>query len=76
MLFRYAQFMKHDTAKRAELGSFADAGSVSAYARDAMAWANGTGLITGESASTLNPAGGSSRAVLATVLTRFAKTIG
>ena len=76
MLLRYAQFMKYDTAKRAELGSFTDAGSVSAYARDAMAWANGTGLITGESASTLNPAGGSSRAVLATVLTRFAKTIG
>lgn len=75
MLYRYAQYAKLDVSKKAELSGYTDAGSISAYAKDALAWANAAGLITGETQTTLNPTGASSRAVLATVLTRFCETL-
>ena len=70
-LYRFAEFMGYDTTKKSDLSGYADSGSISDFAKDAMAWANAMDIITGESDTTLNPKGDSTRAVLATVLTRF-----
>lgn len=52
---------------------YADAGQVSAYAGDAMAWAVGTGLIAGVDSRTLQPGGSATRAQVATILMRFCR---
>lgn len=70
ILFRYAQSVGRSTAGRADLSSYSDAGSVSSWAKDAMAWAVNEGLISG-SGGKLSPAGSASRAQMATILMRF-----
>ena len=52
------------------LGTFSDVGSVSSYAREAMNWAVGTGLINGIDGR-LAPTEGATRAQIATILMRF-----
>lgn len=75
ILYRYAQYKGMDVSGRAELSGYADAGRVSAYAREPMAWANQTGLITGVDARTLQPGGSATRAQVATILMRFCENI-
>ena len=75
ILYRYAQFKGYDVSAKADLSVYTDAASVGAYATDAMAWANGAGLITGTSATTLTPAGNATRAQVATILMRFCENI-
>lgn len=75
MLYRYARHTACDVSASADLSAYTDGAAVSGYAREAMAWANAAGLITGETESALNPSGASTRAVLAAVLTRFCETI-
>lgn len=70
MMFRYAQSLGRDTSARADLGSFADASSVSDYALDAMRWAVAEGIIEGDEAG-LRPAYGATRAQMAAILCRF-----
>lgn len=72
MLYRYAQLMKLDTAASKDLSAFTDAGTVSTWATEAIAWACGEGLITGRTATTLVPQGTATRAEVATILMRFA----
>ena len=71
MLYRYAKYMGLSTSYKADLSAYADADSISDYAKDAMAWAVGAGLINGVTATTLNPAGSATRAQVATILVRF-----
>ena len=71
MLYRYVQYKKGDTSARAGLSAFQDAAAVSAYAREAMEWAVGSGLIQGRSTTALAPGGTASRAELAAILVRF-----
>ncbi len=68
----YAQLQDVDTASSAEL-DFTDAGSVSDYAQEAMAWAVETGLVQGMGNGKLDPKGPATRAQMATVLMRFVK---
>ena len=75
ILYRYAQFKGYDVSAKADLSVYTDAASVGAYAVDAMAWANGAGLITGTSATTLTPAGNATRAQVAAILMRFGENI-
>ena len=56
-LYRYAQDQGYDTSAQADLSGYSDAGLVSSYATEALSWANATGLITGTTATTLNPNG-------------------
>ena len=70
MLCRYAGFAGLDTSP-GSLEGFADAGSVSAWAADAMAWAVGHGIISGDGSGALDPQGGVSRAQLAAMLVRM-----
>ncbi|MDR2355061.1 MAG: S-layer homology domain-containing protein [Clostridiales Family XIII bacterium] len=73
LLYRYANLMGMDTSAAADLSAYADADAISEWAREAMAWANATGLITGRGADTLAPADTATRAEVATVLHRFAR---
>ncbi|OUP59405.1 Ig-like domain-containing protein [Butyricicoccus pullicaecorum] len=75
ILYRYAQFKGYDVSAKADLSVYTDAASVSAYATDAMAWANGAQLITGTITTTLSPAGNAIRAQVAAILMRFCENI-
>ena len=75
ILYRYAQFKGYDVSAKADLSVYTDAAQVSAYATDAMAWANGAQLIAGTSQATLTPAGNATRAQVATILMRFCENI-
>lgn len=71
ILYRYAKYAGMDVSARADLSSYADAGQISDYAKEAMSWAVATGLISGRSASMLAPTGSATRAEVATILMRF-----
>ena len=53
------------------LANYPDAGSVSEYAKEAMAWAVENGVIGGTAQGTLNPHGNATRAQLAAILYRY-----
>lgn len=74
MLYRFAQKLGLDTGVRGDLSAFADSAAVSDYAREALAWASGCGLING-SEGRLDPAGSSTRAQIAAMLQRFCENI-
>ena len=76
ILYRYAAHKGYEVNGQADLTGYTDAGTISGYALDAMAWANGQGLITGTTATTLTPAAGATRAEAATVIMRFCETFG
>lgn len=67
ILYRYTN---GEPQKMNMLGTFSDVGSVSSYAREAMNWAVGTGLINGIDGR-LAPTEGATRAQIATILMRF-----
>lgn len=75
ILYRYANFKGMDTAKKADLSAFSDAASVSAWAADAMAWANAAGLVNGVSKTELAPQGSATRAQAAAILGRFDRMV-
>ena len=75
ILYRYAAMKGYAVTDRADLTGFADAGSVSDYAKEAMAWANAAGLITGVTSTTLDPQGGAQRCQAAVILARFCQSI-
>lgn len=71
MLYRYAIRMGFvATGFWADLSVFPDAGKVSDYAREAMQWAVGSGLLKGMDGK-LNPQGTATRAQVATILQRM-----
>ena len=74
ILYRYAQYRKLDTDASAKLNSFTDAGSVSAYASEALGWAVSEGLINGASGK-LMPKGDATRAQVAAILHRLVKNV-
>ena len=70
ILFRYAR----DDGVRADLNAFPDADSVSKYARTAMAWAVGHGIVNGVGSggsATLSPRDGATRAQVAAIMQRY-----
>ena len=72
MMFRYAVMKGYYTGIRADFSGFADAFKVNDFAKEAMQWAVGTGIITGKNNGTLlDPQGNASRAECAIILTRF-----
>ncbi len=70
ILYRYAG----DDGTRTERSAFPDAADVSAYARTAMSWAVGRGIVNGigsSGTSYLSPRTGASRAQVAVIMTRY-----
>lgn len=74
MLYRYAKMKGYDVSASASLSGYTDASSVSSWAKDAMQWAVGSGLIQGSN-NALTPQANASRAQIATILMRFAQNI-
>ena len=75
ILYRYAQYRGYDTTARADLSGYTDAAQVGEWAQDAMSWANGEGLVTGTSATTLTPKGSATRGQVASILMRFCENV-
>ncbi|MEG1240865.1 MAG: S-layer homology domain-containing protein, partial [Oscillospiraceae bacterium] len=71
ILYRYAGYKGYDVSKTAALDSFTDGKSVSGYAKEAMSWAVGSGLISGRGNSTLAPTATATRAEAARILAQF-----
>ena len=75
MLYRYADAAGDDVSATADLTQYPDADSVRDYAKTAMQWAVGEGLINGVGSSegtiTLSPRDNATRAQIATILMRF-----
>ena len=70
-LYRYAQYRFRDVSARGDLSAFVDGGSTSVWAREAMEWAVGAGLINGKDGGRLDPTGVASRSEVAALLHRF-----
>ena len=75
ILFRYAEYKGYDVSGRDSLTGYTDRGSISAYALDAMRWAVDEGLITGMTATTIEPQGTATRAQCAAMLMRFIENV-
>ena len=71
IFFRYADYKGCDMTAKGELDKFRDAGKISDYARAAMQWAVGSGLIQGKPDGVLDPQGTATRAEIAAMLHRF-----
>lgn len=71
ILYRYAQYKGYDVTKKVDLSGYSDNGQVSAYAKDALAWANAAKLINGVTNTTLAPQGNATRAQVSAILHRF-----
>ena len=71
ILMRYAAYKNQDTDVRASLNGFVDAGSISSYATNAVAWAVSGQLLAGVGGSRIAPAGNATRAQAAAILHRF-----
>lgn len=71
MLFGYAGRDEQLSGSDGALASYQDQASVSGWAREAMAWAVSSGVISGTSATTLSPQKIGTRAEVATVLMQF-----
>ena len=67
MLWRYAGSPSVSNS----LSGYTDAGTVSSYAQQAMAWCVEQGIIGGTTTTTLSPQGPATRAQVATILMRF-----
>ena len=75
ILYRYSEYCGYRMSGGMSIAGFSDAGEVSAYARDAVKWAYGIGLIEGRTATTLAPKGTATRAEVATILMRYCKYV-
>lgn len=77
MMYRYAAYKGYPLNMLGGLDSFRDGAFVSEYARTAMEWAVGTGIITGKGdGHLLDPQGNANRAECATIIMRFCETYG
>lgn len=80
ILYNYTkQFAPESLTETGSLAGFPDAGSVPSWARTAMAWAVGNGLISGvgeNGVSYLRPDGCATRAQVATILMNYEKALG
>ena len=70
MLYRARKLTGSADAK-GDLSTYADAGTVSDWAAEAMAWAVGEGIITGKDGNRLDPAGTVTRAEASLMLMRY-----
>ena len=76
ILYRYAQNEGYRTNQSGGgTEGYLDASSISAYAVKAMDWAVNAGILSGKSASTLDPTGTATRAEVATIIMRYTKLV-
>lgn len=72
MMYRYAKYKGYAVDKTATIGRFNDVGKVSSYAKEALSWAVGSGLLFGKEEGTLlDPKGTANRCEGSAVIMRF-----
>lgn len=72
ILFRFAQAVDRESGASADLTAFRDNSQIDGYAAGPLAWAVGSGIITGRDGSLLAPRDKATRAELAVILMRLA----
>ena len=75
MLYRYARLQGADTSAGADLAAYPDGAAVPDYAREALAWAVGAGVLRGRADGRLDGGGTATRAELAVLLQRFCQEV-
>lgn len=70
-LYRFTRQQEVAVTVMADLSGYQDAAAVAPYAQSAMRWCCAVGLLTGRSETELAPQAGTTRAELATILTRW-----
>lgn len=74
MMYRYAGYRGYNISEKADLSSYKDTSDVSTFAKEAVAWALGSGILTGkESGTLLAPMGPAIRCECAMTIMRFIK---
>ena len=71
IFYRYADYKGYDLTVKGDLDKFKDADKITDYAKAAMQWAVGSGLVKGKSGNLLDPQGTATRAEIAAMLHRF-----
>ena len=71
IFYRYADYKGYDLTVKGNLDKFKDADKITDYAKTAMQWAVGSGLMKGKSGNLLDPQGTATRAEIAAMLHRF-----
>lgn len=74
IFYRYSAYKGYDMTPAGDLDAFSDAAQISDWARSAVSWAVGSGLIMG-TGEAMKPGDITSRAQVATVLQRYFSTI-
>ncbi len=72
MLYRYAK-LKGEVSPSGDLSVFTDADQTHSWAKEAMQWAVGEGIISGKGNDTLDPRGTATRAEAAVVLKKISE---
>ena len=72
-LYRYAGFCGMDLSVQGDLSAFSDGNAVSSYAKDAVSWAVGRGLLVGTPDGKLSPQDSAVRVQLAALIFRFSE---
>ena len=74
IIYRYAKYAGRDVSAKGDLSKFPDESKVAKFAKEAMTWAVGEGLISGtkiDGKDYLDPKGSATRAQVATILMRY-----
>ena len=71
IFYRYADYKGYDLTVKGDLDKFKDADKITDYAKTAMQWAVGSGLVKGKSGNLLDSQGTATRAEIAAMLHRF-----
>lgn len=75
MMYNYAKFKGYDLTAQGDLDNFSDSSKVSGWATAALAWANGEGLINGNTDGTLAPNGTAIRGQAASIMAKFDQNV-
>lgn len=71
MMYRYAKYRGYDVSGTEDLNDFEDGLNVNDYAKEALEWAVGNGIINGKAGNLLDPQGNASRAECAKIMMNF-----
>ena len=71
ILYRFSDMLGVDVETFAPISQFRDGNTASDYAKSALMWAVGAGILQGNSNQMLNPRGYTTRAEMAAILVRF-----
>ena len=75
IFYRYADYKGYDLTVKENLDTFKDADKITDYAKTAMQWAVGSGLVKGKSGNLLDPQGTATRTEIAAMLHRLLRSM-